>query len=186
MSRIRPHLTYANVMVTVLVFIVLGGTALAIGKNSVGSKQLKSGAVHTADLADAAVTSEKLAPGLIGGSTAVRSVDGTVPLTCTESMFSPTSYTLFCGGQKSFTVSCDSGEHATGGGYTPTQQPTTTPPAGTPSASTSVQESRPDPTSGTPTGWYIDATGFGTNNGSSSPLAHPDDPRVTVYVICST
>jgi hypothetical protein len=29
MSRIRSHLTYANVMVTVLAFIVLGGTALA-------------------------------------------------------------------------------------------------------------------------------------------------------------
>jgi len=29
MSRIRKHLTYANVMATLAVFIALGGTALA-------------------------------------------------------------------------------------------------------------------------------------------------------------
>ncbi len=40
MRKIRPHMNYANVMVTILAFIVLGGgTALAsaqLGKNSVG------------------------------------------------------------------------------------------------------------------------------------------------------
>ena len=35
MSGIRKHLTYSNVMVTVLAFVVLGGTAWAVAKNSV-------------------------------------------------------------------------------------------------------------------------------------------------------
>ena len=45
MRRLRDNLTYANVMVTVLAFIVLGGVAYAAGlpPNSVGTKQLKNG-----------------------------------------------------------------------------------------------------------------------------------------------
>jgi hypothetical protein len=50
MKRLRGKLTYANVMVTILAFAVLGGgTALAsqalLPKDSVGTKQLKKGAV---------------------------------------------------------------------------------------------------------------------------------------------
>jgi hypothetical protein len=44
----RPRLTYANVMATVAVFIALGGAsyaAIKLPKNSVGTKQLKKGAV---------------------------------------------------------------------------------------------------------------------------------------------
>jgi hypothetical protein len=51
---VRSRLTYANVMATVAVFIALGGGAYAIslGKNSVGSKQLKPGAVKPKDTAN--------------------------------------------------------------------------------------------------------------------------------------
>jgi hypothetical protein len=49
MRRLRPRLTYANVMVTLLAFVVLcGGGAYAasqLGKESVGTKQLKKNAV---------------------------------------------------------------------------------------------------------------------------------------------
>jgi hypothetical protein len=31
---VRPHLTYANVMVTVLLFVVLGGTAWALARST--------------------------------------------------------------------------------------------------------------------------------------------------------
>lgn len=54
MNRIRGHLTYSNVMVTVLALLVLGGgTAYAathLGKETVGSRQLKKGAVTPAKL----------------------------------------------------------------------------------------------------------------------------------------
>ena len=49
MKSIRRHLTYANVMSTIAVFLLLGGGAAIaagkLGKNSVGTKQLKKNAV---------------------------------------------------------------------------------------------------------------------------------------------
>lgn len=62
MKKIRKRLTYANVMSSIAVFLVLGGaTALAAGlaKNSVGSKQLKKNAVTSAKIKDNAVTGAK-------------------------------------------------------------------------------------------------------------------------------
>ena len=52
-ERLRPHLTYANVMVTLLAFIVLGGSAYAafhLPKNSVRSKNIVNGSVGSTDL----------------------------------------------------------------------------------------------------------------------------------------
>jgi hypothetical protein len=60
MNRIRGSLTYSNVMVTVLALLVLGGgTAYAaahLGKESVGSRQLKKGAVTPAKLSKASLS----------------------------------------------------------------------------------------------------------------------------------
>jgi hypothetical protein len=59
MQTLRSKLTYANVMVTILAFAVLGGgTAFAakealLPKNSVGAKQLKPGAVTATKLSAA-------------------------------------------------------------------------------------------------------------------------------------
>lgn len=65
MKHIRKRLTYANVMSTIAVFLVLGGgAALAagkLGKNSVGTKQLKNNSVTTAKIKNEAVTEAKLA-----------------------------------------------------------------------------------------------------------------------------
>ena len=48
----RPRLTYSNVVSTLCLFLLLGGgaayAASHLGKNSVGSKQLKKNAVITA------------------------------------------------------------------------------------------------------------------------------------------
>ena len=65
-GRIRGRLTYANVMATVAVFIALGGGAYAattLPRNSVGSTQIKKGAVRNSDLASNAVTSRKVKNG---------------------------------------------------------------------------------------------------------------------------
>ncbi len=62
MKKLRSKLTYSNVMVTVLAFVVLGGSAYAaneLGKNSVGTKQLKNGAVTQAKIAKAAQSALK-------------------------------------------------------------------------------------------------------------------------------
>jgi hypothetical protein len=60
---LRRHLSYANVMATVAVFITLGGVSYAaatLPKNSVHSKQLAKGAVRNSDIAKNAVTSRKV------------------------------------------------------------------------------------------------------------------------------
>jgi hypothetical protein len=53
-KQISKRITYANVMSSIAVFLVLGGGAAIaagqLGKNSVGSKQLKRNAVTTAKI----------------------------------------------------------------------------------------------------------------------------------------
>ncbi|HKP92153.1 MAG TPA: hypothetical protein VJT75_19440 [Thermoleophilaceae bacterium] len=56
----RPRITYANVVSTLCLFLLLGGTAWAVAANSIGTKQLKDGAVTTPKLRDRAVTDAKL------------------------------------------------------------------------------------------------------------------------------
>jgi hypothetical protein len=63
-SKLRPHLTYANVVSSVCLFVVLGGSAYAgvtLSKNSVTSKHIKNGQVKRDDIAKNAVTSAKVA-----------------------------------------------------------------------------------------------------------------------------
>ena len=66
-KRVRDRLTYANLMATVAVFVAFGGGAYAVGlaKNSVKSKQIKDGAVKTAELGPDSVTSAKVAAGAL-------------------------------------------------------------------------------------------------------------------------
>jgi hypothetical protein len=69
-KQIRKRLTYANVMSSMAVFLVLGGATAyaALGKNTVGSSQLKKNAVTTAKIKKNAVTSSKVANGsLVSG-----------------------------------------------------------------------------------------------------------------------
>jgi hypothetical protein len=55
LRRLTDRLTYANVVATMALFIALGGTSYAAIKlphNSVGSTQIKTGAVHTGEIRD--------------------------------------------------------------------------------------------------------------------------------------
>jgi hypothetical protein len=60
MRRLRTHLTYANVMSTLAVFLVIGGGA-AYAANTVFSSDIVDGEVKTNDLAANAVGSGKIA-----------------------------------------------------------------------------------------------------------------------------
>lgn len=65
MTAIRKQLSYANVMATLAVFIALGGGALAalrVPANSVGTKQLKRGAVTAIKVKAASLTGEDFKP----------------------------------------------------------------------------------------------------------------------------
>ena len=65
MKRFLPRPTYANVVSTLCLFLLLGGAsafaATKLAKNSVGATQIKKNAVVTAKIKNAAVTNSKLA-----------------------------------------------------------------------------------------------------------------------------
>jgi hypothetical protein len=65
MKRFLPPPTYANVVSTLCLFLLLGGAsavaATQLAKNSVGTKQIKKSAIVTAKIKNAAVTTSKLA-----------------------------------------------------------------------------------------------------------------------------
>jgi hypothetical protein len=63
MARIATHLSYANVMATIAVFIALGGSsfaAVALTKDSVRSRHIGNGQIKRADLERNAVTGDKV------------------------------------------------------------------------------------------------------------------------------
>ena len=70
MRLLRERLTYANVMASIAVFLVLGGgaaiAAKTVGKKSVGTQQLKANAVTTAKIKNNAVNGAKVNEGSLG------------------------------------------------------------------------------------------------------------------------
>lgn len=68
LSRARGHLTYANVIATLALFIALGGGAYAaatLPRNSVGPTQLRTNSVGASELRSSAVRSSEIANGAI-------------------------------------------------------------------------------------------------------------------------
>jgi hypothetical protein len=67
---LRPRLTYANVISTICLFLVLGGGAWAaatkLPKNSVGTPQLKAEAVTGAKVKDGSLTGAEIQSGTLG------------------------------------------------------------------------------------------------------------------------
>lgn len=66
MRSLRRHFTYANAAATIALFVALGGTsyaAFSLPASSVGTKQLKNGAVTKAKLGHGLVAAERGAPG---------------------------------------------------------------------------------------------------------------------------
>lgn len=78
-KTLRGHLTYANVISTVCLFLVLGGgaafAATRLPKDSVGPRQLKKNSVGAVKIKGGAVTAGKLATGAV---TATKLADGAV------------------------------------------------------------------------------------------------------------
>jgi hypothetical protein len=82
LRRLASRLSYANVVATLALFFALGGgafAALSLPRNSVGSKQLKSGAVTNKKLAARAVTGGKVALDTLTGANIKASTLGAVP-----------------------------------------------------------------------------------------------------------
>jgi hypothetical protein len=68
MRTLRSRLTYANVISTLCLFMLLGGGAYAatqLPKNSVGAKQIKNGAITGKEIKKGAIDASKLTAGTI-------------------------------------------------------------------------------------------------------------------------
>lgn len=67
MRRLSESLTYANVVSTLCLFLLLGGgaayAASQLGRNSVGAKQLQNGSVTSAKVRDGALQALDFGPG---------------------------------------------------------------------------------------------------------------------------
>jgi hypothetical protein len=72
MRKLRQQLTYANVVSSIALFVVLGGGAYAaatLPKNSVGSTQIKANAVTSSKVKDGSLLSKDFKPGqLVAGA----------------------------------------------------------------------------------------------------------------------
>jgi hypothetical protein len=97
MGRIRPHLTYSNVMSTIAVFAVLaGGSAWAASK--IGTSQIKNGAVTAKKLHKNAVTTKKIKNDAVTGAKAKESSFGQVPDAANLDGKPASDYRLHCPG----------------------------------------------------------------------------------------
>ncbi len=77
----RDRITSAHVLALIAIVLAVGGNAFAftLGKNSVGTKQLKKNAVTTAKIKKEAVTAAKVKKGTLTGTQINASTLGTVP-----------------------------------------------------------------------------------------------------------
>ena len=70
MPALTRHLTYANVIATLALFLALGGAsyaAIKLPKNSVGSKQIRTGAVTSSDIKNNSIKPGDFKGGLPSG-----------------------------------------------------------------------------------------------------------------------
>ena len=83
MRTIRSRLTYANVMSTIAVFLLIGGgaafAASKLAKNSVGTKQIKNHAVTAAKIKKGTITGTQVKSDSLTGTQINASTLGTVP-----------------------------------------------------------------------------------------------------------
>jgi hypothetical protein len=75
--RLRPQLTYANVMATIAVFIALGGGAYAVTvpRDSVGPAQLRKNAVTGRAIKNRSLTAAEFRSGVLPAATAAKADD---------------------------------------------------------------------------------------------------------------
>jgi len=200
--RIRRHLSFANVASLSALVFAMGGTSYAVSaaKNSVGSAQIKSGAVKNSDLGSNAVTSAKVkngalravdfaanqlprgatgAPGLPGaaGAKGDKGDKGDKGAFGAVTAYSLTAAADMTANQKlSFTVSCPAGQQAIGGGGRgdDSSSELTNVSASRPALSTTAPANEPPADGQGFDGWRITVKNEGAN-----PSIRP-----TVWVFC--
>ena len=189
MRGLRAHLSYANVMSSIAVFMVLGGSAYAaatLPKNSVGSKQLKSNAVTSSKIKNGSLLSKDFKPGqLVAGAPGAAGPVGAAGAKgdtgakgdkgdkgnpgATSVVVRSEDTVTGPGNNGSHLTSCNAGERATGGGVELSSGNSNGQlyfePGGVPSPST---------TGSTPTGWF--SSWYNSTSGTNT---------IRVFAICA-
>jgi hypothetical protein len=128
LGRIRPQLTYANVISSLCMFLLLGTgvtwAATTLAKDSVGSKQIQKGAVGGSELKNRSLTAQEFAPGVqLRGPQGPRGLrgesgkDGSDGATKVVTRRGNLHY-VNADQTASASASCGAGERVTGGGFT--------------------------------------------------------------------
>ncbi len=91
-----------------------------------------------------------------------------------------------CSAAETATAPCDLGEVASGGSSESSSNQSQSTSNGYFSQSITVKDDRPNPTSGTPSGWAADFKVSSYVINYSGPPTQPTDPTVSVYVVCAS
>jgi hypothetical protein len=109
LRKIRGRLTYANVISSTCLFLLLGGgaayAASHLGKNSVGTKQIKANAVTTAKIKKNAVTKAKIKNGSVNGEKVADASLTGADINAPATPFTQAVYRFHNGNQASFEAS---------------------------------------------------------------------------------
>jgi hypothetical protein len=68
LRRLLPHLTYANVVSTLCLFIVLGGTSYGLAAGKIGSREIKNNGVRSKDIRNNDVRGTDIRSATVRGS----------------------------------------------------------------------------------------------------------------------
>jgi hypothetical protein len=97
MKRLRSKLTYANLVSTLCLFLLLGGgaafAATKLAKNSVGTKQIKNNAITGAKIKNGAVTGSKIKLSSLGTVPRATTADSATSATHADSASSASTAT---------------------------------------------------------------------------------------------
>ncbi len=121
-ERPRPKLTYANAIATLALFLALGGTtayaASTLGKNSVGTRQLKRNAVTGAKVKDGTLAAGDFRAGqLPAGERGPQGVPGAPGATSVVVRYGQRVGLKEAGEVGQSLATCAPGEALTGGGF---------------------------------------------------------------------
>jgi hypothetical protein len=185
-ARVRAHLSYANVVSSLCLFLVLGGTSWAVATGTIDGREIKDNSISSKDIKNGTLASKdfgaKRLPAGRRGATGAQGPQGAQgPAGATNVVVRTTTSSCpanGCAGFISRFAACAEGERAVGGGAIMVADSDGIP---HPVASDNLTFSGPADSSGkaistgTPTAW------LSTLQQGNSPL----DRTANFYVICA-